>query len=173
MVKNGGVLRTAFAFFLGCVISALVVGRELHSTYYEANDLLSAMWKSNPSNNFEAPIEFSIRDLVPAKFGDICHFSARGGNVIQYVKGQHSLRAENFVNGKVIDDWDTEHLFKILFVAADGDAIIWNFDERLYEVSRYDESKNCFKTNDLAIVVNSKILSEGKKITQINLVKKL
>lgn len=94
--------------------------------------------------------------------------------MIDYVKSQHSLKAkaETFVNGTVIDDWDTEHLFKILFVAADGDAIMWNFDERLYKVSRYDESKNCFKTNDLAIVVNSKTLSEGKRITQISLVKK-
>lgn len=171
-MKNRSLLITAFAFVLGCVISALVVGRELHPTYYEANDLLSALWKSNPSNNFEDPTEFSIHDLVPEKFVNICQFSSTGGNVVDYVKSQHSLRAETFVRGNLINDWDTEHLYKILFVAADGDAIIWNFDERLYEIDRYDKSTNCFKTKDISILVNSKKLSENNITTLIKLIRR-
>ncbi len=92
--------------------------------------------------------------------------------MVDYVKSQHSLRAETFVRGNLINDWDTEHLYKILFVAADGDAIIWNFDERLYEIDRYDKSTNCFKTKDISILVNSKKLSENNITTLIKLIRR-
>jgi hypothetical protein len=173
VVKGRGVLKIAIAFVMGCSLSALVVGRELHPTYYESNDLLNTMWRSKPLGNFKSPSQFSFEDIVGPEFVHICHFSASGGNILDYVKTQHSLVVKTFVKGVLIEDWDTEHLFKILLLAPNGNAIIWNFDERLFEVRRHDETNNCFATKDLSIEVISKSIPDGNQITQISLVKKL
>lgn len=169
--KPNVMLKIAIAFLVVSGIFAIIAGLAKHPTYYEANDLLNAMWKRQPLNDFSVPIEFSLGDIVGPEFVHVCHFS-EGGNVVEYVKTQHSLAIETFVKGAFIDDWDTEHLYKILFVAPDGKAMIWNFDERLYEVRRYDESINCFETKDLSIVVSSKSSSNGKQIMLISLTKR-
>lgn len=169
--KPNVMLKIAIAFLVVSGLFVIIVGLAKHPTYYEANDLLNAMWKRQPLNDFSVPIEFSLGEIVGTEFVNVCHFS-EGGNVVDYVKTQHSLAIETFVRGALIDDWDTEHLYKILFVTADGKAMIWNFDKRLFEVRRYDESSNCFESKDLSIVVSTKSSSDGKQTTLISLAKK-
>jgi hypothetical protein len=169
--KANLMLKIAISLLVVSGLFAIIFGSEKHPTYYEANDLLNAIWKRQPLTDFGSPIEFSIDEIVGSEFVHVCHFS-EGGNVVEYVKTQHSIEIKTFVRGALIDDWDTEHLYKILLVTSDGKAMIWNFDKRLYEVRRYDESRNCFEAKDVSIVVSTKPSSNGKRFTLINLAKK-
>jgi hypothetical protein len=140
------VLAFALAYFLGTLSNWWN-----DATYFEANELAyrSSFAVANetiPASVLNATLGTTVCIIPNTGFSPLNLHMFKGGPVIKRV-----------IIGQLIDDWQLKSLYKVVFVDHQGDAVVWNFDERLFEfITSQGSSSGCYQKEKLSFRINKK-----------------
>ena len=151
-------LVVVMAYFLGALPNWLH-----DDTYFEANELAYRAWEAAEGekialDSLSTPIGNTVCIILNNGFSPLNLYKIKGGPEIKRI-----------LHGQIIDDWQLESLYKVVFVDEQGNAVVWNFDERLFEfVLPQGSNSTCYLKQKLNLKIRKK--DNGKnRFTSIEL----